>query len=494
LAALSDKGPVEAPSESGFVRRESLRALAGQAIELAEAGRLEESLRLIHDCVERIITEPLCAARVLASAALDRACQEVGRRQLALIDRPRSPPPTTDRPLYIYIVTRLQRSGGHTRVMEDFIRARPEALHLILSTELSGRSDLAYLRSGVLNNPSVGFEPASRWGGFRGRLQWLQTRLLEERPRKIYLFNHHQDSVAVAAVQGEMGIDTAFYHHGDHHLCLGVHLPGVEHIDPHPMGYRACSHELGVKNAYVPLVLDDKGARSAQMPFMPEGSLTTCTAAQSNKVEIPYFVSYTDTVPELLHATGGRHVHIGRLSWAARARIRRGMKRLGVSSERFTYIPWVPSVWQALKEQGVDLYIASFPYGGGLTLIEAMGAGVPVALHRHIYSRVLSGIDLAYEGAFIWREPAELLRYCATRSPAQLSDDSRRARARYELFHRPEILVLCLNQAAPMEPPAAAEFDPWEDEWAFWAERQISLRHLFGRAAYRLFRYLRRRF
>ena len=43
--------------------------------------------------------------------------------------------------------------------------------------------------------------------------------------------------------------------------------------------------------------------------------------------------------------------------------------------ERFIYMPWVPSVWKTLHDCRVDLYIASFPYGGGLTLIEAMGAG-----------------------------------------------------------------------------------------------------------------------
>ena len=460
-----------------------------------DKGELNHSLRLIHDFVVRIFTEPLCTSLVAGSKTLDDLCSHIGKRNLAAVKRNLEfANPQSEKPIVVYVVTKLQKSGGHTRVIEDFIKAQPWARHTVLSTELQGRSDADYFMNVLGKVAQVSFESARKQDNYQQRLTWLQIRLLEIRPSKIYLLNHHQDSVSVAAIQPEMGFETCFYHHGDHHLCLGVYLQHVDHIDPHPMGYHNCRNDLGIDNIYMPLIVEDKGERTSNSEFMHDGFLTTCTAARSNKIEIPYFVSYLEMVPELLNATGGRHIHIGRLSPWALFRIRRGLKRLGVHPNRFKYIPWVPSVWKALHEYRVDLYIASFPYGGGLTLIEAMGAGIPVVLHRHTYSRVLGGIDIAYAKAFKWRDPEQLLKICANVSVEQLRQHSQLARLQYVNFHRPQILVEILAPGGNMDtsPPGLSdEFKTQQDEFAAWIESQISLSHLVRRWIYRHALFLR---
>lgn len=454
----------------------------------------DAALRLIQDWVENVISEPVLAAQVYGSKELDWRCQRIGLLSWQSMDvLSREPDLEGTRDCNLYIVTKLQTSGGHTKVIKDFIAARPDEKHVICSTELLGPSELGTVNAGLANGELAVFEAAPD-GSHLSRLRWLQARLKRIAPKRVYLFNHHQDSVAVAAVVPEMEIATTFYHHGDHHLCLGVFLPGIEHVDPHPMGFCNCRDVLKIDNTFIPLVVADRGA--TRSGFLDNGRLTTCTAARSNKIEIPYYVNYLDVVPELLSRTGGRHIHIGRLTPWALYRLRRGLRKHGVDRQQFIYVPWVSSVWQALLEHKVDLYIASFPYGGGLTLIEAMGAGVPVALHRHMYSHILSGLSLGYPGAFSWHRTGELFEYCEALDSHALFVGAKQARQHYERFHRSELLSGVLNGSglAPLLPCVEADkaFQVDTDEWAQWLRNNLTFKSLLYRRAFSILKSIRR--
>lgn len=454
------------------------------------------ALKKIHKIVERVITEPICVSIGLGSQDLDNLCLEIGQKNLNKIDRDHSVglSNTTNPKRVAYIVTRLQNSGGHSRLILDFIRSQPCKDHIILSTELFGDTEKSFLKNPlVINSKNVTFMKAPR-GNFEFRLTWLQRTLVKSGADCVYLFNHHQDSVAVAALVPELGIKGFFCHHGDHHFCLGVHLTHLTHIDFHPMGYHNCKNELEIENLYLPLTCNDKGFSSFESSVTKKIKLTTATAARSNKLEIPYYVDYFDLVPKLLKATSGRHIHIGKLSYLALRRIYSGMRKLGIDSENFIYIEWTPSVWRTLQQYNVDLYIASFPYGAGLTVIEALGAGIPVILHEHIHSRVLSGLELSYPQAFRWNDPDILLRHLSRLRPEDLSNERLLARNHYQSFHHSDILEQYFKnpdvwQHAP--PPLVEDFKPRWDEWAAWIAAQVTISGLMYRFRYRVFRKIR---
>lgn len=459
-------------------------------------GNLDAALYSIHRLVDQIFCEPINTAQIFGSKLLDDLCQEVGAVNLYRLRSGKFPLPDNDKQadnsenVVVYVVSKLQASGGHTAVLADIIRLAPSARSVILVTGIGGLTDQESIQHRFDSIQNVSFEYAPR-GKHIDKLDWLQRKILALKPIDVWLFNHHQDSVAVAAVQPNAGYQLHFYHHGDHHLCLGVHLGYADHVDIHPMGYHYCREELNIgDNRYLPMAVKDMGDRPESLQFKVGSDLVTCTAAGFNKVEVPYFIRYVDVIPELLHASGGKHIHIGRLTTLALRRIRSGMRRLGVHDSMFIYIPFVTSVWNALHEYKVDLYITSFPYGGARTIIEAMGAGVPLAVHSHCTSRLLGTFDMAYEGALVWRNPQELYDFVQNVDTAKLKNLSKLARSRYLDFHSEEILKKALAEhAEPLQaPPLYKGYTPDGLQQALNISNQVSCIGAIRRFLYRNYR------
>lgn len=422
---------------------------------LIRAGKLNAALRAISRMVDSIGCEPINTGRVFGSKSLDYLCQEIGATNLSRTGgevRPNNE--GQDGRVTVCIASRLHAAGGHTAALADIIRLSPPGRSIILVTGVGGPTDHASIMHRFASTSDVHFEYVPR-GCYAAKLDWIQRRLRAIAPTEVWLFNHHQDSVAVAAAQPHAGYRLRFYHHGDHQLCLGVHLDGADHIDIHPMGFHCCRGDLEIRgNRYLPLVVADQGVRSPSSRFRPDNTLLTCTAANFNKIEVPYFIRYAEVIPSLLQATGGRHLHIGQLRPATLRQIRQGLRKRGLPDSAFQYVSYVPSVWRALLEYGVDIYLASFPHGGGRTLIEAMGAGIPVAIHSHCASRLLGAFDLAYPGAMVWHIPEELFEQINAADAETLSKHSRLARTRYQEFHHEDVLRQALdNEAAPLAAP-----------------------------------------
>jgi GT2 family glycosyltransferase/glycosyltransferase involved in cell wall biosynthesis len=413
----------------------SLSDLERAVLNKIAANDLDSALQLIKEFVELIISNEFCTGVLFGSAVLDKLCLDIGAKtSLGKIKAQQQ----LDEKLVIYVATKLYLSGGHTAVIEDFIKLQPAKNHVILITNIWEETERKKIEKRFLGVARIEWGAA---GSLSNKLAWLQERLHVLAPQKVFLFNHHQDSVAIAAAQLRLSSQIYFFHHADHQLCLGVCLDHVIHIDAHSAGFFICRDKLGrSNNVYWPLAAIDHGVRLKNIPFMEGGKLKTCSSGSSHKFELPYPFCYAEVVPRILKVTGGVHVHIGSLSLSTIEEIHQGLAKYGITQDKFVLIPWVRSLWQALIEQQIDLYISSFPHGGGKASIEVMGSGTPLVVHENYRSEVLGGSCLVYPEAYCWRKPDELINFLVTITPDFLMQQSACARKHYELYHHPDIL------------------------------------------------------
>jgi hypothetical protein len=446
---------------------------------------VEGALKLAFDFVQDVFLDQRAIAKVFASEPLDRAVSHIGARVLAQMQAPVSGPSSG---ATVFLASELYATGGHTAVIEDILRTKAfEGPTTILLTDVFARADVEAIKARFA---PFGLEvECAPEGNLESRLKWTLSRLVALKPNALLLFQHHQDSVAVAAAQPGIAARTMLYHHADHHLCLGVTLPHLEHVDLSPMAYHHCRDEVGLsRNMYWPLACEDFGA-----PAVHEGSigtggaLRTCSTGTRNKFELAYQYDYAEIVPRILAATGGSHVHIGMLSESTLERIYSGMAERDIAADRLIYREWVPSVWKALQEHAVDVYVVSFPLGGGRAAIEALGSGTPVVAHQSYLSRFHGTADLLYPSAFVWRTPDELFDHLAGLTADAVRTESALARGHYLHAHTYDVLraaILAGEAAQPAPPLRPYRADPLQsfiDDVQFANQPLVALRQMIER-------------
>jgi hypothetical protein len=359
----------------------------------------------------------------------------------------------------VYVCTETLSSGGHTRVVSDLIRAAPGCTHHVVLTNLWERPEHFTQEFESLGARITILPKASILEKLR-----LLTKFLDgfERAR-VFLLNHHQDSVAVAAVGANARHERFFIHHCDYLFCLGVFLPGVVHVDLHTTGFHDCRNTLKIHaNVYWPLTCDDSDTiRSGD--FFGDGRLVTSCCGSEHKFTGRYPIDYFDTLAAILKTRPGKHIHIGPIEGQLKRRLLDTLTANAVALDRFQHIPHVANLRTALVDLKVDAYMVSFPVGGGRATIEAMSAGVPVIGHLHHHNNVLGGTDLLPEIAPVWSNVQELLAILQSLDRDTLVALSEASRERYKTFHHPRLLAGALA-GDPVSPPPrrASDIEPMQ--------------------------------
>lgn len=391
------------------------------------------ALVTIREFVEAIVRNPFCNGIILTIPELDTLCQQIGNAI------PHATTQQANDNTVIYVASQLYTAGGHTAVIEDFIRAQPDKTHHILITNVYN----SFFKKKIIDRFAklpVTLHWADKWTMY-GKFNWLRNKWISLNPAKVFLFNHHQDSAIIAAATPNMPGDIHYYHHIDFQLGLGKTLAHTIHIDMNPLSHTDCTKHAYRKQVYLPLTCHDEGARDVTpASFMRSGKLHTASSGSLKKFSSPYVYSYAQLVPEILKATGGKHTHIGPLDQRTLAIIKEGMRKLDIAVEQFQHIEFTKSLWRTLIQNNVDMFVTSFPIGGGRTAIEVMGSGTPVIGHVNAQSDFLSEGALLPPNTPTWRTPNELMQILATMTPALLSTAAIQSRAHYESYYREDNL------------------------------------------------------
>lgn len=409
-------------------------ALTGMKARLSAAQQVKDIESLLMDAalvVERIVRDKTVSGRVLDSEAMDALVQGVGRK-LADLKKPVVKAVQDARPLRLYLATELYMFGGHSRMLEDFVRSAPECDHLVIVSNFFRTGGGAAQAHEQLKTLGAKVQVLENGLSIVDRTLRLMALLNEHPAQACILFNHHQDVSIVAACQPEYCSNYYFYHHADHNLCLGARVKHFRHIDLTTPQFHRCEVWQG-DNIYLPISCADRSLRWGSRGRSGD-ALVTATAGSWVKFSSEYHVSFEDFLCVTLGQTGGRHVHFGDIPVDLLGSLRRRLKENGIEPARFEHVAWVPSLWDAVVDRRVDVYLTSFPVGGARSVIEMLGAGVPVIFHANP-SPYFVAEKLRYPEAGCWTyldQLAEAL--TAYSSDEVLQHHSARAREHFERY------------------------------------------------------------
>ncbi len=415
----------------------------------------------------------------LAMPDADRACRrfaEVLERKYPL------PKPSIgfDRAANIYLATEFFQSGGHRRLLEETIRARPQERHVVVFSGLLDHNTDYSTR--IMAEAGALVVRADASLGRFGLLLWLREKLAAYVPRRIFLYTHPQDviaHIAVLAVEARMGPRLYHVRHADTRPALGADLAQATHLAIRPeQKARLLADGPDLSVQVLPLCVGGGSRPSSRLlgrlafwkrrPSLASAKFLSATCGLAMKFAEDGPLAFGDVVAGVLAARGGRHVHLGEVPRAFQDAAWNRIEARGLARDRLMFAGEVEDVAGELATRGVDLFIGSFPVGGGLSMCEAAFAGVPVALHdpgAGEADRYVSGLTHAPPRHLVWRDGDALRDRLKGAKKSELRVMGASSRAWYEARLTPERFARRLDTLLTLtevgrRPPARPDRHP----------------------------------
>ncbi len=356
----------------------------------------------------------------------------------------------------LYIATQLYAGGGHTAVIGDFVEHSGSARSALLLTGTVERDIYPDSEPSAEVIARTRIDPADvQVCPHRERLlslEWIVARVNEVRPRRVFLFHHPEDAVAVSAVRGSAAGRWFLVHHADRQPTSGLHIPGLELIDLSRFTEAFSRLVHAASRALFPTHVGRRLRRRSP------GILSPVWRESAHRIFRNRW-QVSPTVPEvvasIVQTTGGRHLHIGQLKKTQLEAIAAELSSGGCDPQAFEYVKWVPSLARALWDYRVDLLIGSVPIGGARTKIEACCAATPTLTYHAPGSLRFGSTHTQPDGLPLWQNVSELVSQLRAIDLPWLEHHSQLVRDHFLKNHHPDILrraLIELDQGSAVRP------------------------------------------
>lgn len=400
---------------------------------LLKKENFEACLKLIQEEVEKIIYNPKYTAKIFFDSKLDELCKTIGER-IQPLNKKNTSLKNTD----IYLVSRLDKIGGGSKMLYDMIKCSTSK-HVIIATNILP-SSVKIKNNFIKCNQNTLIK----------KIEFIKHIIYENNCKNLWLLNSHQDSVAIAVCASlNEEIPVNYIHHCDHNLALGATIKRFKHYDPHISGFNNCKKK-NIKNSYIPLISNDYGKSNV---LFNSKKIKTCTVANYNKFLLPYHKSYFELILTLLKEKCITHYHVGRLTIIQLSKIYINLLLNNISFRKFIYVPNNKNIWKFLKKNKIHFTISSFPQSAYKTIVESMGCGVPIIIHENTISKILSGSDIVSKYCPSWKNYEDIIKFLKKTSIREYKITSYKCREKYEKFHHPTILNKFFGKKSFVLPP-----------------------------------------
>ncbi|QDL54437.1 hypothetical protein [Rhodoferax aquaticus] len=347
--------------------------------------------------------------------------------------------------LTIYIATDLFFGrGGHTPLLLDLIKVDCSTQRELILTKTgclpNSSSFSAQLYEALPSNVKASELQAET---LLQKILILREYIHSKNPRRLILVTHQHDVVAYCAVTRRSAAQILYIHHADT-LTLGLYIPWYTVVGTNEFGVKAVVNMTGRPMFCWPVASYDHGARP-WLEWDQYQGLNTCSHGTPRKFESDGDFDYGDIVAKRLQMLSGTHFHIGELCSERRQKIEDKLAMAGVNPSRFVYVGSVPILWKYLKKSNIQLCISSYPICSPRGLVETKGCAIPILIFEDTKNPTRSSVAYGYPGCLTWRNIDELDYFFENLTPNILEEQSKIARASFELKHSLRSLEMHAN-------------------------------------------------
>jgi hypothetical protein len=408
-----------------------------------DADEIEKALKSINCLLEDVPKWPDSSMKFMPSPSLDAFLERLGERCMQLHFSDIELAESSVREADVLILTSaLLKTGGHTREIEDWVSGLDSTRTLLMTSEPEHCSNSAVVEqiSQRITYVSHKYESPVE------TIEWLVRTIARINPKRLIVSPSHRDvalltALAVLRFDGKLIINLNL----DHNVSPALFLDRVDHIIvKRPYLYCVIKNEYKLpKVIYIPFArrpsLDqNRLAQPVSQDVLSTATRVTCSCTSSiYKIENDYVYRYSEVISDLIIQTGSRHIHIGAISDECNSMIQDRLERSGIPVDRFIHVSYAERLSDVFHDYGVEIFIQTFPVGGGLVAVEAMEAGLMLISHRPYNSKLYNPVDFCYQGSVTWSQPSELFQIIAELDDDKLQEHSQNAVAHYRQFNRP---------------------------------------------------------